>query len=30
MKSLSKRKEGFEIAKIPKQDEIFLKDYLKS
>lgn len=29
-KSLSKRKEGFEIAKIPKQNKIFLKDYLKS
>jgi len=28
-KSLSKRKEGFEIAKIPKQNTIFLKDYLK-
>ncbi|HXV66641.1 MAG TPA: UbiD family decarboxylase [Nitrosopumilaceae archaeon] len=27
-KSLSKRKEGFEIAKIPKSDGIFLKDYL--
>ena len=27
-KPLSKRKEGFEIAKIPKQDKIFLKDYL--
>lgn len=26
-KPLSKRKEGFEIAKIPKQDSIFLKDY---
>jgi 2,5-furandicarboxylate decarboxylase 1 len=26
-KPLSKRKEGFEIAKIPKQDNIFLKDY---
>jgi len=25
---LSKRKEGFMIAKIPKQDKIFLKDYL--
>jgi len=24
----SKRKEGFKIAKIPKQDKIFLKDYL--
>jgi len=27
-KPLTKRKEGFEIAKIPKQDKIFLKDYL--
>ena len=27
-KPLSKRKEGFEIAKIPKQDRTFLKDYL--
>ena len=27
-KPLSKRKEGFEIAKIPKQDKTFLKDYL--
>jgi UbiD family decarboxylase len=27
-KKLSKRKEGFEIAKIPKQEKIFLKDYL--
>ena len=27
-KPLSKRKEGFEIAKIPNQDKIFLKDYL--
>jgi UbiD family decarboxylase len=27
-KPLSKRKEGFEIAKIPKLDNIFLKDYL--
>ena len=27
-KSLSKRKEGFEIAKIPAQEKIFLKDYL--
>jgi len=27
-KPLSKRKEGFEIARIPKQDKIFLKDYL--
>lgn len=26
-KSLSKRKEGFEIAKIPAQEKIFLKDY---
>jgi UbiD family decarboxylase len=29
-KPLSKRKEGFEIAKIPKLNNIFLKDYLKS
>ena len=28
-KPLSKRKEGFEIAKIPKFSNIFLKDYLK-
>jgi UbiD family decarboxylase len=27
-KKLSKRKEGFEIAKIPTQEKIFLKDYL--
>ena len=27
-KPLSKRKEGFEIAKIPKLDNIFLKNYL--
>jgi UbiD family decarboxylase len=27
-KKLSKRKEGFEIAKIPKQEKIFLKNYL--
>ena len=26
-KSMSKRKEGFEIAKIPTQEKIFLKDY---
>jgi UbiD family decarboxylase len=26
-KKLSKRKEGFEIAKIPKQEKFFLKDY---
>jgi 3-polyprenyl-4-hydroxybenzoate decarboxylase len=25
---LSKRKGGFEIAKIPKQEKFFLKDYL--
>ena len=29
-KPLSKRKEGFEIAKIPKLNNIFLNDYLKS
>jgi len=29
-KPLSKRKEGFEIAKIPKINNIFLNDYLKS
>jgi len=29
-KPLSKRKEGFEIAKIPKFNNIFLNDYLKS
>jgi len=29
-KPLSKRKEGFEIAKIPKFNNIFLKDYFKS
>ncbi|MGI0097612.1 MAG: UbiD family decarboxylase, partial [Nitrosopumilaceae archaeon] len=29
-KSFLKRKEGFEIAKIPTQNKIFLKDYLKS
>jgi len=27
-KSMSKRKEGFEIAKIPTKEKIFLKDYL--